>query len=309
MKSFTLLLCYALFVLHAARGDEWNYPTPGTNGVMSEPERWGGQCDNGRRQSPIDLTIAAAVRGQFAPLFFSNYMLPLKQPRVTNTGHSIQINNRDSAITMQGGGLGGRFVLDQMHFHWGSEHTLDDTRYGLELHLVHHDTRYASLEDAVQARNGVAVLGVLFHVGSQPNMHIDTILDTATEIQNEVGKEALLRGKLSPYNLLPSNRTSFYRYEGSLTTPACAESVIWTVFTESISVSLEQVERFKAIHDQTGRELVNNFRSVQPLNTRALVYATEWDQQGNNFATKMTSNVVFLGAIVLLVITSRLSYH
>lgn len=22
-------------MLHAARGDEWNYPTPGTNGVMS----------------------------------------------------------------------------------------------------------------------------------------------------------------------------------------------------------------------------------------------------------------------------------
>uniref|UniRef100_A0A182MTP2 Carbonic anhydrase n=1 Tax=Anopheles culicifacies TaxID=139723 RepID=A0A182MTP2_9DIPT len=273
-----------------------------------EPESWGGQCDNGRRQSPIDLAQAAAVRGEFAPFFFSNYKLPIKQAKLTNTGHSVQIANRDPAVTIQGGGLGGRFVLDQMHFHWGSEHTIDSARYGLELHLVHHDTRYASLEEAAAARNGVAVLGVLFHVSAQPNMHIDVILDTAADIRNEPGKEALLKGKLAPHYLMPANRSTYYRYEGSLTTPACAESVIWTVFTDSVGVSLEQIEQFKAIHDQNGRELLNNFRSLQPLNARALVYATEWDRQENSFAEVPRLHALLIGLVGLLIATSKCLY-
>ncbi|XP_050077518.1 carbonic anhydrase-like [Anopheles maculipalpis] len=296
------------FLVVQATSDEWNYPTPGSNGIMSEPENWGGQCDNGRRQSPIDLTQTAAVRGEFAPLFFSNYKLPIKQAQLVNTGHSVQISNKDSAVTIQGGGLGGRFVLDQMHFHWGSEHTFNSTRFGLELHLVHHDTRYSSLEAAASVRNGVAVLGILFHVSAQPNMHIDVILDALADIQKVAGKETLLKGKLAPHYLLPANRTTFYRYEGSLTTPACAESVIWTVFTETVGVSLDQIEQFKGIHAQNGRELVNNFRSVQPLNARALVYVTEWDRQGNSFAAAPSLNSHLIALVGIFIVKLFIKY-
>uniref|UniRef100_A0AAG5DUH3 Carbonic anhydrase n=1 Tax=Anopheles atroparvus TaxID=41427 RepID=A0AAG5DUH3_ANOAO len=301
MNYFVAAQLIAFFLLVDTRpDDEWHYPTPGSNGIISEPETWGGQCDNGRRQSPIDLTQAAAVRGEFAPFQFNNYKLPIRQAQLVNTGHSVQVNNADPAVSVQGGGLPGRFVLDQMHFHWGSEHTIGGVRYGLELHLVHHDARYPTLGDAVAARNGVAVLGVLFHVSAQPNMHVALILDTAKDVRMEVGKGAPLKGKLSPYNLLPQNRTAYFRYEGSLTTPACAEAVLWTVFTESIGVSLEQVEQFKAIHDQTGQELVNNFRSLQPLNARALVYATEWDQLGRGPASLCQPRLLTVLAALLL---------
>ena len=49
----------------------------------------------------------------------------------------------------------------------------------------------------------------------------------------------------SMMDLLPSNRTKFYRYNGSLTTPLCNEAVTWTVFANAVEISAEQVEIFR----------------------------------------------------------------
>lgn len=37
------------------------------------------------------------------------------------------------------------------------------------------------------------------------------------------------------------NMGKFYRYQGSLTTPTCDESVTWTVFADPLSMSESQV--------------------------------------------------------------------
>lgn len=43
-------------------------------------------------------------------------------------------------------------------------------------------------------------------------------------------------------DLLPDSTASFFRYDGSLTTPECNESVIWTVFQTPIAISERQVK-------------------------------------------------------------------
>lgn len=37
------------------------------------------------------------------------------------------------------------------------------------------------------------------------------------------------------------DRTAYYRYNGSLTTPSCNEAVVWTVFKDSIKVDRDLV--------------------------------------------------------------------
>lgn len=41
--------------------------------------------------------------------------------------------------------------------------------------------------------------------------------------------------------LLPTRLDEYYRYDGSLTTPPCYPSVLWTVFRNHITMSQKQV--------------------------------------------------------------------
>lgn len=62
----------------------------------------------------------------------------------------------------------------------------------------------------------------------------------------------------------------YYRYDGSLTTPPCYETVVWTVLLDPIQISVHQLHAFKRLYDQNGNLMENKFRKVRPLNKRIL---------------------------------------
>lgn len=43
------------------------------------------------------------------------------------------------------------------------------------------------------------------------------------------------------------DRTKYYRYLGSLTTPSCKEGVVWTIFKDPIKVSQDLVSVFEVL--------------------------------------------------------------
>ena len=53
-----------------------------------------------------------------------------------------------------------------MHFHWGltdddgSEHTISEVAYALELHLVHFSTKYQSFEEASNVQDDVDAIAI-----------------------------------------------------------------------------------------------------------------------------------------------------
>lgn len=55
------------------------------------------------------------------------------------------------------------------------------------------------------------------------------------------GNTTLTGISLSNLILSEENMTKYFRYEGSLTTPYCTESVVWTLFEFPIPLSKDQV--------------------------------------------------------------------
>lgn len=162
-------------------------------------------------------------------------------------------------------------------------------------------------------------------------------MDSAEPIKNGVGQASLIKAPIAPGDFLPNNRNSFFRYEGqflisflkkdispeyiiakeiklgndhcilytvqcifsgSLTTPTCDEAVMWTILTESVPFAMLQIERFKETTDDLGAQLTNNFRQLQRLNSRPLVYVKQSVGDGGSSITTVSFSLLVFMQII-----------
>ncbi|KAK3084090.1 hypothetical protein FSP39_007967 [Pinctada imbricata] len=230
--------------------------------VSARPANWAANVNSqcgGSSQSPIDIPALSSTTydsslGLFTLSSFgdtSAYSLDL-----SNNGHTVTATvstSGGSNLDVTGGGLPATYRAAQFHFHWGasasvgSEHTKQGTSYPAELHIVCWNTNMDNLSYALTQPEGLAVLGFFMEVH-------DTYTLSTFDIQS----------------LVPPDISKYYRYPGSLTTPGCDESVIWTVFQSTITVSTAQMNKFRGMKSDTGGStpLVNNYRPVQSLGSR-----------------------------------------
>lgn len=95
------------------------------------PEKWPGICAEGKKQSPIDIDPSNVETTKLPQFEFSHSYVRKWDLNVHNNGHSIAVTreNETNDVYIDGGGLGGRYIFKQLHFHWGSEHTINGERY------------------------------------------------------------------------------------------------------------------------------------------------------------------------------------
>ncbi|XP_055966198.1 carbonic anhydrase 14 isoform X1 [Sorex fumeus] len=276
MLVLTLLL-EGIRILAADRGQHWTYEGP--HGQAHWPESFP-ECGGGA-QSPIDIRTDSVT---FEP------DLPMVQPRgyerpgagtgpwqLSNNGHTVQLSLPPSLYLE---GFPQKYAAAQLHLHWGqrgrpwgSEHHVDSEATAAELHIVHYDAdSYSSLGEAALRPQGLAVLGVLMEVGDAPNPAYEHILSHLPEVQYKDQTTSV-----QPFNvreLLPEQLWQFFRYNGSLTTPPCSQTVLWTVFKHRARISQAQLEKLQETLFTTETEpsepLVQNYRSPQPLNQRTV---------------------------------------
>jgi len=257
-------------------GGHWTYD--GDLGVDNWPEHFE-KCA-GSKQSPIDLDPATALPANFHPLYMGNYDMTDEAMQLTNNGHTALLSlpkdypeNRVPYI--KDGGLSSTFLLAQIHFHWGSdnskgsEHTLQSKKYAAEIHFVHYNKKYGTFPNSTAHPDGLAVVGVFVAVGEEENKAFRPI---SLGLENVVksSSDSRLKSAVSLKDLIPTSRSKFYRYSGSLTTPGCQEIVTWTVFDSPVTISEIQMSKFRSLLSDEDEPLVNNYRPVQKLGERTV---------------------------------------
>ncbi|XP_028991079.1 carbonic anhydrase 4-like isoform X2 [Betta splendens] len=233
---------------------------------------------NGSRQSPINIMSANATANASLTAFgFQNFNNKSAMTTVQNIDNTVRVT-LGSGVQISGGGLSGAYDTLQFHFHWGngssvpgSEHTVDGKRYAMEMHIVSTKLTYnRNITLATQDPTGVAALGFFIEPMSGNATNSPASWSNLTSYLSNITTEGSIVSVAPGISLddllVGVDRTKYYRYLGSLTTPNCNEAVVWTVFKQSIKVSSDLINLFSTTVQFANSTLpmTNLFRSLQP---------------------------------------------
>ncbi|KAF2885503.1 hypothetical protein ILUMI_20653 [Ignelater luminosus] len=154
-------------LLYAGHGQDFGYD--GNNG----PNHWGEKYQHcvGKHQSPINIEEHNVRQVQLPSMVFQNFNQTPKAFALKNNGHTvITTMETDKKPVVTGGPLASDYEFVQLHFHWGanddegSENTINNNSFPLELHMVFYDKDYGSFEEAIEHPDGLTVLSILFSI-------------------------------------------------------------------------------------------------------------------------------------------------
>uniref|UniRef100_A0A3Q3KE74 Carbonic anhydrase n=1 Tax=Monopterus albus TaxID=43700 RepID=A0A3Q3KE74_MONAL len=273
LSLITLLLQYSQYVgcvCVSDAGQKWCYTGCESDHIISTG------------QSPVNIETKNVVMNKQLDAFkYTNFDNKNIINYIINSGHTGLKN----MVEVSGGHLQYVYSTSQFHFHWGSasshsegsEHTVDSKRYPMEMHIV---SKRKDFTEATHFPDALAVLGFFIEV-------IPSVTEAWTKLTNYLPAIQNIK-KLSIDDLLGNvNRAAYYRYNGSLTTPLCNETVVWTVFKEPIKVDpnlvrathhckVEDVSTEVVFHSDLEMLMTNDnvFRPTQPLNGRTIYAST-----------------------------------
>uniref|UniRef100_A0A8C2Q3M2 protein-tyrosine-phosphatase n=1 Tax=Cyprinus carpio TaxID=7962 RepID=A0A8C2Q3M2_CYPCA len=191
-------------------------------------------CNNAK-QSPINIEESLAqVKIQFQKLRLEGWAEKTSDSTIVkNDGKTVAIDVGGDFF-VSGGGLRSKFKVGRITFHWGlcnassdgSEHSLNDKKFPLEMQIYCYDADvFSGLDEALSAGGKITALAVLFKVSM-------------------AALYSIYIGPVSPFTLqglLPNSTEKYFIYNGSLTTPPCSETVEWIIFKNTVTISDVQV--------------------------------------------------------------------
>ena len=222
---------------------DWGYWGPG------DPNNWGSLspdfalCDNGLRQSPIDLT--GYTEAPTAPGLVFNYSQDADE--VNHNGKIAHVEYGEGNVLTVGDQT---YELVSMHIHVQAEHQINGQLFPAEMHLVHR-----------KEGGFLGVLAQLYQLGNA-----DPVVQSIIDAYPEPGQTLHAGSTLNAAAFVPANK-GYYHYQGSLTTPLCTEGVDWYVMAETKTISQEQVNRIAALHNGL------NHRPIQARNGRQIIHS------------------------------------
>uniref|UniRef100_W5NCH0 Carbonic anhydrase n=1 Tax=Lepisosteus oculatus TaxID=7918 RepID=W5NCH0_LEPOC len=301
------------FTLSAAQGVKWTYFGPDGESHWSKYYPFCG----GVFQSPIDFqTELLQYDSTLKPIEVRDYNLSAtEQLTLMNNGHSVQLS---LPSRMHIASLPNRYSAAQLHFHWGSsslpagsEHAIDGKQFAVEMHVVHFNSDvYPNSSVAADKKDGLAVLGIFIEVGQfNPAFeHLLRYIDAVKYKDQNVQVPAF-----NIQELLPKRLDEYYRYDGSLTTPPCYPSVLWTVFRNPVSISQEQFLALAtalyatSMTEPTPIALNGNYRKLQDGDDRRILVSFR-DGAVLSIVIAVVLGLVLIGTLVCFVVRKKRNY-
>ena len=140
---------------------------------LDSGETWGHHyplCEEGKEQSPIDLTLpstSTVIKIDLDKSAYKNYA----NASITRSSSSVSVGYTDGKMQLTfDSGMTSDFKPANLHFHSPSEHKIDGQSYDLETHFVHTYLDGESLG---------AVIGVMFDRklgGNMDNLFLDQMI-------------------------------------------------------------------------------------------------------------------------------------
>ncbi|XP_075061343.1 carbonic anhydrase 12 [Mixophyes fleayi] len=291
-----------------SNGKSWAYS--GNHGESSWPIKY--SFCGGVYQSPLDFHRSILqYDSTLQPIRLYGYNASSTDAfTIYNNGHTVSMSlppNMYMEIPPF------RYIASTLHFHWGnlasptgSEHCIGGKRFSAELHIVHYNSKYADANIAMEAADGLAVLGILIEIGSF-NPAYDKIFAQLTKIKYKGQKAQIPRFNVQ--DLVPESLDMYYRYEGSLTTPPCNPSVLWSVFRNPVFISEEQLFFLESAlyctewNSSAPLEMIDNYRQLQQEGDRLVSVSF---REGIVLTVVLAS---LLGVLVITAVTCWLFRH